>query len=104
MHKGDAEIEAAFHAAGESADAIAGLVFQSDRREDLIDAPAKLRTSDIVEFSEKTQVLASCQLAVEGQFLRHDADEAPHFAIAGHNRSAQQTHLAARCFQETRHD
>ena len=64
----------------------------------------QFRAANAVEFAEKAQVFAGRQFAVESQFLRHDADETAHLAVAGHEGPAQQTHLAARRLKQTRHD
>ncbi len=61
----------------------------------LADALAQLGTRQAVEFAEELQVFAGGQIGVDGEFLRHDADEPAHGTVRRHQGFALQPHLAA---------
>jgi len=49
---------------------------------------------EAVEFAEELEVFAGAHLAVDGEFLRHDADEPANVARGTDDRLAEQAHRA----------
>src|SRR5207249_4846639 len=88
MHEAGAEVEAALHAAGEGSGPLIGAVGQTDGAQNLVDRGAEPWLLDAIELAEKAQVLASRQLVVNGQLLRHDAQKV--FAVAPQRRAGEQ--------------
>ena len=83
MHQGHAQVEPAFHAAGEGPARSSARSARPMAARISSTRSARIRARQAVEFAEEEQVLAGGQLVVDGQFLRHDADQPAHLAVAG---------------------
>ena len=81
-----AEVEPAFHAAGEGARAVVGAVGQADGLKRLSDALVQLRGFDAVQLAKEAQVLTGRQLTVKREFLGYNADLAAQITRGGAQR------------------
>src|SRR5262249_30490320 len=98
------QVQPALHASRKRIDAVVGAVLQSDRGQDFINTRAELSTAEAVELAEKTQVLAGRELAVERQFLRHNANFLAQVASGRKQLPAQQARFPRARLQEAGKD
>src|SRR5437660_32573 len=104
MDQRRSQVQAALHASRKRVHTLIGPVPQTDRRQDFVNAPAASRSLQAIQLSEKIQILAGCELAVERQFLGHNADLPPKVAGTGKQFPAEKARFPRARFQQTGED
>ena len=75
VQQGHADVDAPLHAAGVLVHAVLLAVDQADELQHLVDALLELRAGKPVHAAPEQQVLAGGHVRVQGDVLRHDADD-----------------------------
>ena len=80
--------------------AVIGPIRQSDGGQDSFDSFFKSRAAEAVELAEESEILAGGQFAVDGEFLRHDADATAKLLVPNVDWYALEKNFSRRRFHQ----